>query len=56
MINQITIYHLNMIKPILDNETGYCLRLANGQGWAGLLPQDRSLVDRVELTQLEEAA
>jgi SynChlorMet cassette protein ScmC len=33
MINQITSYHMNMIKPILDNETGYCLRLANGQGW-----------------------
>ena len=33
MINHITSSRLNIIKPKLENKTGYCLRLANGQWW-----------------------
>jgi SynChlorMet cassette protein ScmC len=33
MIKYLTSYQINMVKPPLANKSGYCMRLANGQGW-----------------------
>jgi len=33
MINHLESSQMNIIRPISSNDSGYCMRLANGQGW-----------------------